>query len=133
MLTKTSFKFINKFEKFTLIFLSVCYSISNIILLDETLGCLSLTMIPNQRLQFPPYKPHFGGGGLWGIFWRRGSGTSDCRSLKSEAGWGRTGDKHRKKNKGSPSFHRREIFLCIFTNIPEVIRAISHLKETSRS
>lgn len=59
MLTKTSFKFFNKFEKFTLIFLSVCYSISKIILLDQTLRCLSLTMIPNQQLQFRPYKPHF--------------------------------------------------------------------------
>lgn len=129
MLSKTFFKFFNKFEKFTLIFLSVCYSISKIILLDQTLGCLSLTMIPNQHLQFPPYEPHFRvGSGEY-------SGGGDQGLLIAEALNQRLDEvelvtKTERKTRVHPHSTEGKSSRVFLTNISEVIRATFHLKET---
>lgn len=86
-------------------------------------------MIPNQHLQFPPYKPHFRVGcGEYSGRGDQGPGTAEALNQRLDGvevviNTERKTRVHPHSTEGKSS--------CVFlTNISEVIRAISHLKET---
>lgn len=99
------------------------------VLLDQTLRCLSPIMIRKQHFHFPPYRPHFRVV-CWEYSGRGDQGIVNAGPLNKRTVGSRTGDKHREKDRVHPHSIAGECSYVFSNNISEVMIAIPHFKET---